>query len=149
MAISNILRWGAFALFLSSCGVPPTNNGPRTGAGAGADLEIIGEWTSLFGVETISAEGWNNGFSTAAIIVFDNYNNWVITQNPEDAEFGANTFSTIFWADAGDGSIYYCTSSFGKQTQEEAEEDSQTAPDSSDAANSGCGNFPWTQLDPL
>jgi hypothetical protein len=144
MTISNTLRWGAFALFLSACGVPPANSGPRVDAGA--DLEIIGEWVSQFGEETISAEGWNNGFLTAAIIVFDNDNDWVITQNPEDAEFGANTFSTVFWADAGEGSIYYCTSSFGKQTQAEAE--NQTAPDSSDAANSGCGDFSWTKLDP-
>lgn len=150
MTISNMLRWGAFALFFSACGVPPSDSGPRIDAGpeAPATLEIVGEWASQFGEETITGEGWNNGFSTAAIIVFDNDNDWVITQNAEDAEFGAGTFSTIFWADAGEGSIYYCISSFGKETQAEAETESQTAADSSDAANSGCGDFAWTKLDP-
>ena len=150
MTISNMLRWGAFALFLSACGAPPANSEPRGDAGAEAPvvLEIIGDWASQFGEETITAEDWNNGFATAAIITFDNNNDWVVTQNAEDAEFGPNTFSTIFWADAGEGSIYYCTSSFGKETQAEAEAENQNAPNSNDAANGGCGDFPWTKLDP-
>jgi hypothetical protein len=150
MTISNTLRWGAFTLFLSACGAPPTANEPRADVGAEATmvLEIIGEWTSEFGEETITAQVWNKWFSTASIITFNNDNDWVITQNAEDAEFFPNTFSSVFWADAGEGSIYYCTSSFGKETQSLAEAEIQSPPDSSDAANGGCGDFPWTKLDP-
>jgi hypothetical protein len=110
-----------------------------------APLEVIGEWESTFGDETfeeiITDEKW--GF--ANLVEYDNAKNVAITQNPDDDSMFANTYSRIVWLEPKDDAFYYCTTDYGLETLEEAQE-ADTEADDSDPDTSGCGMFAWSKL---
>jgi len=111
-------------------------------------LLIAGDWSSEFGDESISSQAWDSGFSVTAVSDWRNADQWVITQNAADAEFGPSTFNSVFWADGANGVIYHCTGSFGHETFAAARAAIGTRPDASQPEESGCGDFAWTKLEP-
>lgn len=112
--------------------------------GPAQDLEVLGQWANLYGTETITPEEW--GFYT--LVEYDNDNNVAITRNVDDGTDFALKYNRFVWTDvAADGSFYYCTSDFGKDTLEDAKTD-PTEVDASTPDVSGCGGFSWTRLVP-
>jgi hypothetical protein len=105
-------------------------------------LEIIGQYADNFGGEQIiTKSNWNS----SAIAGYDNDQNLVYTQFPEDDEFSPSKFAkTVYTEPKDDGSFYFCMVEFSLATLEEAEASKATA-DDSDPATTGCGEtFPWT-----
>ena len=106
-------------------------------------LEVIGVWASTWGTEIITESSWD----AAAIVEHDNDANTVITQNSEDDEYNPGLFSKLVWTDIVDDAFYYCTVSYGLDTEEEATASENTA-DVNDLEGAGCGGFGWTKLVP-
>ena len=111
-------------------------------------LAIAGSWTSEFSEETITSQSWDSGFGVSAVRDWDNAEQWVVTQNAADAEFGPNTFNAVFWALGDGGTIYHCTGSFGHETLDAALTSLSERPDATQPEASGCGDFAWTKLEP-
>jgi hypothetical protein len=109
----------------------------------GDQIEVAGSWSGEFGDEEISSEDWNG----AAIVEFDNEDNFAVTQNADDADFDPGKFNKNVWTEPTDDGFFYCTVVFGLDSADEAAADDATA-DDSDPATGGCGGFPWTQLGP-
>jgi hypothetical protein len=117
-------------------------------------FELVGEWTSAFGSETITAERWTS-FDTAGaetmdqiIVSFDNAANSAVVQNPPDAAFGPGTYGRIVWTEPADTGFAYCTVAFGHATEAEAEAAPETDVDRDDLAGKGCAGFPWSVMAP-
>ena len=110
-----------------------------------AILEVGGSYTNQFeGTETIDSDAWN----TAAVVSYDNTLNHAVLYTPEDAEWGANTYSKVVWLEPSwDGSVYYCTVAFDLESEEEALA-AEDISDASDPETGGCGDFAWTKLTP-
>jgi hypothetical protein len=107
-----------------------------------SSIETIGDWKTNFSTdELITGSTW----SFAWLRAFENGENWAITQNPSDAQYGPGTFNKIVWTEPKAGKWWYCTVDFGLETLDAAKKSSQTA-DDKDPAKSGCGNYPWTQM---
>jgi hypothetical protein len=108
-------------------------------------IEVAGSWADNFGGgKEITAMYWGS----SRIKNYDNAENWVVTQSPADDEFSPSQFSYTVWTDAAqDGNWWTCTVAFGLETIEEALATENTS-DDSDPANSGCGDFSWTQMSP-
>lgn len=108
-------------------------------------IEVVGEWSDSFGgMPTISATKW----AADTIVEFDNTQNIAIVQAAADDMFNPNKFSRYVWTDLKDGSFYYCTEVFGKDTAALAKADPATS-DATDPDNSGCGGaFSWTKMSP-
>lgn len=156
-------RWGALigliflSLATSACseatddgGNNATTNNEQNKSG----IEIAGTYDSNFDtVETISEISWkveSNDYPTtdSPIIDYDNADNWVVTQNPDDAEYSPGKFNKIVWTEPGaDGAFYYCTVDYGQDSAEAAQNTDNTA-DDSDPANGGCAGMAWTYLVP-
>jgi len=108
-------------------------------------IEIAGLWDNNFGSqEDINSTQWG----TAAVVYFDNQNNFAITQNAADAEFSPSLFNKLVWTEVVNQETWYCTIDFGKDTAEDAENTVNVA-DSSDLDDMGCGGFSWTKLVPV
>ena len=129
---------------LSACGEDDdtsedTNNVQPT------TIEIVGEWSDSFGgMPTISATKW----AADTIVEFDNTKNIAIVQAAADDMFNPNKFSRYVWTDLKDGSFYYCTEVFGKDTAALAKSDPATS-DATAPDAGGCGGaFPWTKMSP-
>jgi hypothetical protein len=106
------------------------------------ELEVRGLWASNYGFdEEITASKWG----TAAIIEYDNAENFVVTQQPADDMFNPNEFSKIVWTEPSLGRFWYCTVDFGLATADEARATAKSA-DATNPASGGCGGFPWTRL---
>ncbi len=117
---------------------------PDEDMGAAEPLELLGQWASVFGTEEITEEMW--GFYT--LVDHDNEQNVAITRNTDDGTDFALKYNRIVWTEpATDGSFYYCTTDFGKETLEDAKTD-PTEVDDSMPDVMGCGGFPWTRLVP-
>lgn len=118
----------------------PANNSSRPTD----TLDVTGSFASIYGFEEITASTWG-GF---AVVYAHNEENWVVLQTPMDAEFSPNTFTYVVYTEpAEDGSFYYCHAEFGIETEEEAR-NSTAMPDASSPDTGGCGDFPWTKLEP-
>ncbi len=104
-------------------------------------IELSGEWTGPFGEEEINSFEWNGN----AVIEFNNDENFAITQNAADAEYGPSTFNKIVWTELKDNSFWYCTIDFGQTTAEDARNSTKVV-DATDPATAGCGGFAWTSL---
>lgn len=104
-------------------------------------FELEGEWTSLFGDETITDTEWNGN----ALIEFDEDMNFAVTQTPTSAQFNPGKFNKIVYTEPEVNSFFYCFVDFGVDTAAMARTSTQTA-DASDPSVGGCGAFPWTQL---
>ncbi|MEE2835865.1 MAG: hypothetical protein VYB65_07610 [Myxococcota bacterium] len=111
-------------------------------------LAIAGSWASEFSEETITSQSWDSGFGVSAVRDWDNADQWVVTQNAADAEFGPNTFNAVFWTLGDGGVIYHCTGSFGHETLDAALTSVSERPDATQPEASGCGDFAWTKLEP-
>jgi hypothetical protein len=128
-----------------------TDDGTDGGSVDGSDgsdgeaIEIMGSWDDNFGGH---AEITESMWGDYAIAMYDNADNWAVTQNPEDSEWDPSKYSKIVWTEiADDFSWYSCIVDYGKDTAEEARDSEQTA-DDSDPANEGCGEFAWTKMMP-
>jgi len=124
-------------------------SGGESGSGSEA-LEIDGRWDGDFGsVEVIADTSWSvdygTGASVSTIVSFSNDDNAAITQNADDAEYDPSAYNRIVWTEIADDSFYYCTTDFGLDTLEEAEQ-ADTPADDSHPGESGCGASPWTKL---
>lgn len=106
-------------------------------------IEVYGTWSSPWSDETIVTGDWNGN----SIVEFDNESNYAIAQSPTDDLYTPNQFSKLVWTEIADGSFWYCTVDYGKDTADEAR-DTKNEADASDPANSGCGGFAWTRLSP-
>jgi len=104
-------------------------------------FELVGEWGSPFGDETITSTSWASGI----LIEFDEDQNFAVTQNQPDASFFPSKFNKIVYTEPVDDSFFYCFVDFGLDTAMEARTSTQTA-DATDPASGGCGGFTWTQL---
>lgn len=128
----------ACLVFASGCG---GNGDDDDGMVATGSLEVAGTWASNFGTdETITDDVWG----AAAIVKFDNRENYAITQQPADDEFNPNKFSKVVWTEPSGDRFHYCIVDYGLDTAEEAENTTKTA-DQADLT-AGCGGFPWTRL---
>lgn len=123
------------ALSATGCGGDDDANEDTTA------LEVIGEYDDNFGGELIvTADEWNG----SAIQDYDNGENVVYTQNPDDDMFNPSKFSKYVYTDLEDDSFYYCQVVFDAETLEDAQESDATA-DDSDPGVTGCGGeFEWT-----
>ena len=109
-------------------------------------LEIKGDWHTNWDENiTLTTFMWG---ASDAIVVHNNADNWAITQVSADAEWNPGTFSKQVWTEVEDGSFWLCTVAYGFETQEEAQADTTEA-DASNPAESGCGDFAWTQYMPI
>lgn len=109
------------------------------------EIEIAGSWDGEFGdTEVIDSDSWAFAFETAALVAFDNRENYAITENPADAEYDPGKYNKIVWTEPEDGTFYYCTVAFGVDSPSEAEASEQEA-DESDIEK-GCGGFAWSKL---
>ena len=109
------------------------------------DLEVIGVWNDNYGGWTVvDADHWG----AQTVKAFDNNDNWAVTQNPSDAEYGPDAFSFVVWTEpAEDGSWWTCTVAYGLETVDEALMVEDTS-DATDPSSGGCGDFAWTQMTP-
>ena len=106
-----------------------------------APLEIIGEYADNFGGEqTITADVWND----AKIVEYDNDDNVVYTQLPQDDAFNPNKFVKVVYTEPQNDSFYFCWVAFSLDTLKEAKDSTATA-DASKPDESGCGGFAWTR----
>jgi hypothetical protein len=104
---------------------------------------ITGDWNDNFGgMTTITDDLWG----ADKVIEVDTTNRVAIIQYAEDDMFNPNKFNRYVWtAPAQDGSFFFCTEVFGKDTLAEAKADPATS-DASDPTTGGCGMFPWTKM---
>lgn len=106
-------------------------------------LEVVGEWDTNFGTsETITETTWGD-FQN--VVYFDNDANVAVTQNAEDADFDPGLYNRIEWTEIEADVFYYCTATFGEESEQAALESSATV-DSSDLEGAGCGGFSWTMM---
>lgn len=113
------------------------------GSKPGAAIEVVGTWDTQFdSQEVITATAWTD----AALVRWDNADNWAITQNAEDAQFGPGTFTVLVWTEPAAGKFYYCTAAYGLESQAAAEAADRTAPDADATETTGCGGFAWTRM---
>lgn len=123
----------------NTCGAA---NGLTTRCGP-PTLEIIGTYDSEWGsIHEITEDAWDD----AAIVSFDNDTRTVLLKNPENDPWNPGKYARHVWTPAEGGGFWYCTAAHGKDTEAEANEGE--APDSSDPASGGCGEFPWSLLTP-
>jgi hypothetical protein len=111
-------------------------------------IEVAGEWESQFSAESITSESWDQGGFLTAVVSYDNGANWVVTQNPEDAEYEPGKYNKTIWTEPTADGFAYCVAAFGIATLEEAEEAATDTVDASDM-DTGCGTFPWSILTPV
>lgn len=143
----NARRWGVLVLAvvtmtLSACGdATDSNNGQDNNGTSGQTLEVEGSWVDNYGTAyTIDDQTWGN----QAVIEFDNQENFAVTEG-EDFETGEPAFSKVVWTEPADGEWWYCTVDFGLDSAEAALNTEKSA-DASNPSESGCGDFPWTQM---
>lgn len=146
---SNARRWGALVcscllLLITACGdTDGTNNGSSGNNGTqNQTLEVEGTWVTNFGSTVeIDDESWGDH----AVVEFDNDEAFAITEVPDSAETNPGTFNKLVWTEPSDGTWWYCTVDFGLESVEAALNTEKTA-DASNPAESGCGDFAWTQM---
>lgn len=139
LATSGLLTLGLAPLGLfAACGddTDPVPTLPLT-----TELELVGEWSSIYGDETITATTWGS----AAVRAHDNGDNWAIVQNPADDAFNPSKFARYVWTERSNGRFWYCVEDYGLASLEAAEGSTKKA-DRTSPATGGCGGFPWTEL---
>ena len=108
---------------------------------AAEPFELIGEWTGIFGDETITSTSW----SGTALIEYDLGCNIAITQTPTTSMFNPGLYSRRVYTEPANDSFFHCTVDFGLATAADARTSTATA-DATDPATGGCGMFSWTPL---
>ena len=138
---------------LAGCGEEPVNSEPvDSGLTDDEGLAIAGSYVDQYGTEhDITESSWTQTFggyppSVFDIAVHDNVQEWLVAHNDDANPFNPGAWSRFDWVGGGDGHLYYCQTTFDAPDQDSAE---QTArPADTDPATSGCGGFPWTDLQP-
>ena len=139
----NITRFGWLVLGLSLGAVGCSGSDDKDPEGTPStmtdELEIIGEYTDQFDSDQIiTADEWNG----SAIKAFDNDENVVYTQFPEDDMFSPNLFAKTVYTEPESDSFYFCMVVFDAETLADAQASDASA-DESDLAE-GCGGFEWS-----
>lgn len=116
---------------------------PWTKYVAHSPFEVAGTWTDEFSTSptVISATMWGQ----SAVIKYNNASRHAILQNPADDEWNPSKFAKFVWTPVKNGSFFYCTIEFGKETAEDAENGENFA-DPSKLETTGCGGFQWTKM---
>lgn len=142
------------ALALMACegdstdGDAATDTGTETGAETGGDmpLAIVGTYSDEFGdTHTITETEWTNAAGGFLISEWSNDEMWLVAQNADTNDFNPDLWSRFDWTWAGE-QLYYCQSVYDGLTVDDALAGSA---DPSDPATTGCGDFPWTMLNPI
>ena len=138
---------GGMSVGVMACGDDDANGDSANQQNQGdMGIEVAGTWETNFGdEELIDEEVW--GFRD--LIDYDNEDRQAVTQNPEDAEFGALEYSRIEWTPLEGDVFYYCETVFGLETEDEAWQEEGVA--DADDLEGGCGEdgFGWTQMERL
>jgi hypothetical protein len=121
-----------------------TDSGKPASGGDEDELEVAGDWESEFGEQSIGLDDWDG----AMVVEFDNDENVAFTEYPEDAMFGAGTFSKLVWTEPNAEGFYYCTVDFGLESLADAKASEKTADADSPEDMGSCGEFAWTKLKP-
>jgi len=117
--------------------INPNNNGK--------DLEISGTWED-FGNKTIfDNENFNTAYGQSSIVEYDNSGNTFFYQMSADDQYNPGKYGKLVWTEIENDSFYYCLIAYGKETLEEAKDDTATA-DSSNPDTGGCGGFAWSKV---
>ena len=113
-------------------------------------IEVAGTWETVGEFEdtlTITDDVWDSeAWIERHVISFDNVDEWVVVQTPEDADDdGAGTYSRIVWADFDDDSFFYCEDAFFQDSEEDAQ-DAESDADADDL-DEGCGDGnSWSEV---
>lgn len=121
--------------------------------GTGAAATIVGEWTETFpgggGMQThsITEETWTMsselGESVHHIEEWDVTAGFLIAQSDDANEFNPGAWGKLEWQWVGDVP-YYCQSVFDAMSADAAKSAGGASPD----LETGCGDFPWSALEP-
>lgn len=105
-------------------------------------IELVGDWASEFGEETITTSNWD-GYCIQTIVRVDNEANVAIieTLSGDGCALG---FGRIVWTEIADDAFDYCTTTFAAASADEAAS-AEVSNFSTDLAT-GCGGFPWSHL---
>lgn len=148
VATSFLLAFAVVLTFASACNRDPlktcgAENGITARCGPPDTLEIVGTYDSEWGsIHEITETSWDD----ASIVRYDNEERFAVLRNPENDPWNPGKFARHAWTPAEGGGYWYCTASYGKDSEAEALEGD--APDASDPASDGCGGFPWSLLSP-
>ena len=106
-------------------------------------IELVGVWSDNYGGETdISTLMWG----AAHLREYDNQENWAVTQNPADDEWGPNQFNYVVWTEpSADTEWWFCTVAYGMDDLSSALATEDTS-DDANPSEAGCGDFAWTQM---
>ena len=104
-------------------------------------IELGGDWASNFGESaTINSFTW----ALNTVISYDNSENLVILQLPEDDEWNPSKFSRVVWTEPAEGVFWACTVAYGQDSAADAlAADGEADPE--DLEGEGCAGFPWTR----
>lgn len=106
-------------------------------------IEVLGEWTSPFGDESITATAWD-GYCEQLIARVDDADNIAVLETVGGAGCGTG-FNRVVWIEPTNDSFAYCTTVFGLTSVEAAWSAPETNIDREDL-ETGCGGFPWSTL---
>jgi hypothetical protein len=130
----------ALSLLATACGTDTSHDDHEDPTPS--KIEVAGEWDDNYGGSTTIT---NTAWGSAAITKYSNAARFAITQNPANAEFSPGKFNKNVWTALTNGTFYFCTVDFGKDTAAEAENTTKTA-DANDLNGAGCGGFAWTKM---
>ena len=143
----------------ATAGTDDAGSDGSTGEGAGsstggAALEIVGEWLEVFpggaGMQThtITEETWlmasDFGDSLHHIESWDADARTLVAQSDAANAFNPELWGKFEWQFA-DGTLYYCQSVYDAETPDDAWSAPGAEPGDLDT---GCGGFPWSELQP-
>jgi len=131
--------WLVLGLSLAALGCSDSDDKGDSPSTMTDELEIVGEYTDQFMTEqVITADEWNG----AAIQEYDNDQNVVYTQLPEDDMFNPSKFNKIMYTQPEDDSFAFCIVVFDAETLADAKASDATA-DENDLEE-GCAGFEWS-----
>jgi len=108
-------------------------------------LEIKGSWVDQYSSTTTFTETEiTSDYGSSSIIEYDNWNNVLYYQTSATDQYNPNKYGKIVWTEPTTDDFYYCTVTYGKETLEDAKNDTTEA-DETDM-DSGCGGFAWSHL---
>ena len=143
------------SLAFTACGADDDsdtmNEGGSPAAGemmGDAELAIVGSYTDGFSTHEVSTERWTITYEgTPSIFHIDRFDNelgYLVAQNDAENEFSPELWCRFDWLINGE-ELWYCQIIFDAESAEDAE---NNAADPSDPSMGGCGDFPWTLLNP-
>jgi hypothetical protein len=110
-------------------------------------LEIRGEYTDGENDHNIDEKLWDVGDENRFhLSSYDNTYGFIIAQNDADNQNNANLWSRFQWVFVSD-ILYYCHMPVDADSATSAE--NATRPDDAEPATTGCGEQPWTMLNPV